>query len=75
MGFKIVVLVTPKDCQTCHPQQAAEFLASRHADAASFIGSLDNVLGEIIGGKFRLQAMSRLDRRGVQSKRSGQMMI
>ncbi len=50
MGFKIVVLVTPKDCQMCHAQQAAEFLASRHADAASFIGSLDNVLGEIIGG-------------------------
>jgi len=50
MGFKIVVLVTPKDCQGCHAQQAAEFLASRHSDAASFIGSLDNVLGEIIGG-------------------------
>ena len=50
MGFKIVVLVTPKDCQTCHAQQAAEFLASRHADATSFIGSLDNILGEIIGG-------------------------
>ena len=49
-GYKIVVLVTPKDCQTCHPNEATQFLASRHADAASFIGSLDNVLGEIIGG-------------------------
>lgn len=49
-GFKIVVLVTPKDCQACHAKEGAEFLASRHADAAKFIGSLDNVLGEIIGG-------------------------
>jgi len=49
-GYKIVVLVTPKDCQACHNKEATEFLASRHANAATFIGSLDNVLGEIIGG-------------------------
>ncbi len=49
-GNKIVVLVTPKDCQMCHSREAAEFQASRHADAASFIGSLDNILGEVIGG-------------------------
>lgn len=49
-GFQIVTLVTPKDCQGCHANEAAQFLASRHADAAKFIGSLDNVLGEIIGG-------------------------
>ncbi|MBI2910030.1 MAG: cytochrome C552 [Chloroflexi bacterium] len=49
-GFKIVVLVTPKDCQTCHARAASEFMASQHADGAKFIGSLDNMLGEIIGG-------------------------
>ncbi len=49
-GFSVVTLVTPKDCQSCHSTEAAEFLASRHADAAKFIGSLDNILGEIIGG-------------------------
>jgi hypothetical protein len=49
-GSKIVVLVTPKDCQSCHAGEAAEFIASRHADAARFIGSLDNLLGEVIGG-------------------------
>lgn len=48
--FKVVALVTPKDCQGCHAREGAEFLASRHADAAQFIGSLDNILGEIIGG-------------------------
>jgi hydroxylamine dehydrogenase len=49
-GYKIVVLVSPKDCQVCHDKEATEFLASRHSDAARFIGSLDNVLGEIVGG-------------------------
>ena len=49
-GFKVVVLVTPKDCQSCHAREGTEFQASRHADAAKFIGSLDNTLGEIIGG-------------------------
>ncbi len=49
-GFKIVVLVTPKHCQSCHEREAVEFQASRHADAAKFIGSLDNVLGEVVGG-------------------------
>jgi hypothetical protein len=49
-GFKIVVLVTPKHCQNCHQREATEFQASRHADAAKFIGSLDNVLGEVVGG-------------------------
>lgn len=49
-GFQITVLVTPADCQGCHRGEAEEFLSSRHADAARFIGSLDNILGEIIGG-------------------------
>ena len=49
-GTKIVVMVTPKDCQKCHVREATEFQASRHADAAKFIGSLDNVLGEVVGG-------------------------
>jgi hypothetical protein len=49
-GFKIVVLVTPKNCQTCHAREAIQFEASRHADAARFIGSLDNTLGEVVAG-------------------------
>ncbi len=49
-GFKIAVIVTPKTCEGCHESEAKEFQASRHADAAKFIGSLDNVLGEAVGG-------------------------
>src|SRR5262245_64346308 len=49
-GFKVVVLITPKNGQNCHSRASSEFQASRHADAAEFIGSLDNTLGEIIWG-------------------------
>ena len=49
-GNKIAVIVTPKYCGRCHAQEAKEFQASHHADAAKFIGSLDNVLGEIVEG-------------------------
>jgi hydroxylamine dehydrogenase len=49
-GIEVVTLVTPAQCAQCHPQEASEFLASRHADAARFVGSLDDILGEIVGG-------------------------
>ena len=46
----ITPAVSPKVCGTCHSQQEKEFTASHHAGAAKFIGSLDNVLGEIVEG-------------------------
>jgi len=49
-GQKIAVIVTPNYCARCHVQEMKEFEASHHADAARFIGSLDNVLGEIVEG-------------------------
>ena len=49
-GNKIAVIVTPKYCARCHAQEAKEFQASHHAEATKFIGSLDNVLGEIVEG-------------------------
>ena len=49
-GFKVVTIVTPKDCGACHAREAKEFGDSHHAQAASFIGSLDNMLGEVVGG-------------------------
>ena len=49
-GFKIVTIVTPKDCGVCHAREAKEFQDSHHAKAAQFIGSLDNMLGEVVGG-------------------------
>jgi len=49
-GQRIAVIVTPKYCARCHARETKEFQASHHADAAKFIGSLDNVLGEIVEG-------------------------
>ncbi len=49
-GFRISVLVTPKDCGKCHTKEAEEFTASHHAKAGRILGSLDNVLAEVVEG-------------------------
>jgi hydroxylamine dehydrogenase len=49
-GYKIAVIVTPNYCGRCHATEVAQFEKSHHAAAAKFIGSLDNMLGEIIEG-------------------------
>ena len=49
-GYTIATIVSPKDCGRCHAKEFKEQQGSRHADAASFIGSLDNVLGEVVEG-------------------------
>ncbi|HTO87597.1 MAG TPA: multiheme c-type cytochrome [Thermoanaerobaculia bacterium] len=50
-GVTIVTVVTPGNCANCHGDIAAEFQHSHHAEAAKFIGSLDNILGEIVEGR------------------------
>ncbi len=50
-GATIVTAVTPKACAPCHEEITNEFLKSHHASAAKFIGSLDNVLGEVVEGR------------------------
>ena len=49
-GHQIAIIVSPKDCARCHPLEFAEFQRSHHADAANILGSLDNVLGEVVEG-------------------------
>ena len=49
-GQQIAVIVTPNYCARCHAPEAQEFEKSHHARAAQFIGSLDNMLGEIVEG-------------------------
>ncbi|MGH6782479.1 MAG: multiheme c-type cytochrome, partial [Sphingomonadaceae bacterium] len=49
-GQQIAVIVTPNYCARCHGQEAREFEKSHHSRAAQFIGSLDNMLGEIVEG-------------------------
>ncbi len=50
-GKLIATVVSPKDCGSCHQDIAREFGASHHAMATQFIGSLDNVLGEVVEGR------------------------
>ena len=49
-GFTISILVTPKDCSRCHPTQVKEMTSSHHAKAGNILNSLDNYLGEVVGG-------------------------
>ena len=50
MGMTIAVIVSPIDCARCHATEVDQFMASHHASATSFTGSLDNFLGEIVEG-------------------------
>lgn len=49
-GKLIATIVTPNDCGNCHDAETRQNQASHHSMAAQFIGSLDNVLGEVIEG-------------------------
>ena len=49
-GHHIAVIVTPNYCGRCHAKEEEQFEKSHHAAAAQFIGSLDNMLGEIVEG-------------------------
>jgi hydroxylamine dehydrogenase len=49
-GFTIAILVSPKDCSQCHPKEVEEMTTSHHAKAGDILNSLDNYLGEVIGG-------------------------
>lgn len=49
-GYSIAVIVSPKDCSRCHENEFTQFQKSHHADAGKILGSLDNVLGEVVEG-------------------------
>ena len=49
-GHRIAVIVTPNYCGRCHSKEVEQFEKSHHAQAAQFIGSLDNMLGEVVEG-------------------------
>lgn len=46
----IATIVSPKDCAICHAQEAQEFADSHHSKGARILGSLDNVLAEVVEG-------------------------
>ncbi|RMH60699.1 MAG: hydroxylamine oxidoreductase [Calditrichaeota bacterium] len=49
-GYLISVIVSPKDCAKCHAKEVDEFENSHHSKAGRILGSLDNVLAEVVEG-------------------------
>lgn len=49
-GEHISVIVSPKDCARCHEHEVTEFNASHHAKGGRILGSLDNILAEVVEG-------------------------
>jgi len=49
-GFTIAVIVSPKDCGSCHAKETEEFAGSHHSKAGQIMGSLDNKLAEVVEG-------------------------
>ena len=48
--FRIAVIVSPKDCAQCHEKEVEEFTNSHHTKAGRILGSLDNILAEVVEG-------------------------
>ncbi len=56
-GDTIAILVTPKDCARCHSREVEEFAGSHHSKAGRILGSLDNVLAEVVEGNKGMHTM------------------
>jgi hydroxylamine dehydrogenase len=48
--FIISTIVSPLDCARCHEKEVDEFLNSHHSKAGRIMGSLDNLLAEVVEG-------------------------
>ena len=49
-GATISIIVSPRDCARCHEREVEEFAGSHHSKAGRIMGSLDNVLAEVVEG-------------------------
>jgi hypothetical protein len=50
-GRRIAIIVSPADCDRCHEKEYLQQKGSHHARAGQILGSLDNILGEVVGGR------------------------
>jgi len=48
--YTISTIVSPADCARCHEKEVDEFVNSHHAKAGRIMGSLDNLLAEVVEG-------------------------
>jgi len=51
----ISIIVSPRDCANCHEKTAKEMEESHHAKGGRIIGSLDNLLAEVVEGNNSLK--------------------
>lgn len=58
-GQRVSIIVTPKDCSRCHSTEFEEMDGSHHAHAGRILASLDNLLGEVVGGPAAVNAGCR----------------
>ena len=49
-GEFISTIVSPRDCARCHEHEVSEFNSSHHAKGGRILGSLDNILAEVVEG-------------------------
>ena len=49
-GAQIAVIVSPPRCGRCHEKEVDQQKGSHHAKAGQILASLDNFLGEVVGG-------------------------
>ncbi len=61
----ISIVVTPKDCSKCHETEFQEMDGSHHSKAGQILGSLDNLLGEVVGGPAAVNAGCRQCHGGI----------
>lgn len=54
----ISVIVSPQDCAECHEREVKEFSKSHHAKAGKIMGSLDNMLAEVVEGALTFNGAS-----------------
>jgi hypothetical protein len=59
-GFTIAIIVSPKDCSSCHEREVREFDESHHSKAGTILGSLDNFLADIVEGDWNFFGGSAL---------------
>lgn len=58
-GETVAIIVSPADCGMCHSEEVEQQAGSHHAKAGEILGSLDNLLGEVVGGEPAVNAGCR----------------
>ena len=58
-GQLISINDTPKDCSKCHQTELEEMDGSHHSKGGQILATLDNLLGEVVGGPAAVNAGCR----------------